>query len=261
MVGSVSSEAGIGAAPKDLLLSSLPAGIPLTMEVSVPFADSLDPPALFRRTLTLEEGARQSITLPSGKFSLPWLPQGAVLVLAPGKGSNVVVPLQPDGQGWRSPPLATGTYTVSLSGSHDYRGQVTIQDGRIIELPGYRDALGKAIDNDILAAQRQLKSRAGRRSAGWVSLVTGLAGSGAAAAAYYLGGVAWQEYQSAQATSDVLAAKEQIELWGTVLPAAAAVGGLGLGLAPILWSGGPDPKALERSIAASEESLKRLRGE
>jgi hypothetical protein len=87
-----------------------------------------------------------------------------------------------------------------------------------------------------------------------------LASSGAAVAAYYLGGQAWDTYQNAQASQDALDAKAQAELWGTVLPIAAAAGGLGLGLAPILWSAGPDPMALERSITASEESLKKLRG-
>jgi hypothetical protein len=260
-VTSDSSASSPALAAATLRIPDIQAGIAQQLVVSVPFADSLDPPTLFNRTITLDEGARQSITLPSGQFSLPWLPPGASLVFAPATGQTTAIPLQPDGQGWRSPPLATGSYTVRLTGSHEYRGQVTIQDGKIIELPGYRETLGKAIGNDILAAQRQLQARAGRRSAGWISLVTGLAGSGAAAAAYYLGGVAWQDYQSAQATSDVLAAKEQLELWGTVLPAAATIGGLGLGLAPILWSAGPDPKALERSIAASEESLKKLRGE
>jgi hypothetical protein len=136
------------------------------MEIAVPFADSLNPPALFNRTIFLVDGGRQTLVVPSGQFSLPWLPQGDSLVFAPKAGQPTAIPLQPDGQGLRSPLLATGTYTVSLSGSHEYSGQVYIHDGRITELPGYRNALGKAIYNDIIAAQRQLKARAGRRTAG-----------------------------------------------------------------------------------------------
>ncbi|MFH2114694.1 MAG: PEGA domain-containing protein, partial [Spirochaetota bacterium] len=261
----VTSPVESAATAKTLLVKDIPAGIPVNLEAQVAFATQLDA-SLARMDLRFEEGVTLRMELPSGQFSVPWLPEKSVLYFTPG-GRNpggqgtVAVPMSQAGLTWESPILVAGLYEVRMLSPYRYSGMVTIQNGKVIELPGFRETMQTALGNDIVAQQKRIKARSTRTRFGWVSLATGLVGSGAAAAAYYLGGQAWDSYQNAQATQDALGAKTPAELWGTVLPSAAAAGGLGLGLAPILWAGGPDPKALERSIAASEESLKRLRGE
>ncbi len=243
--------------PETLTIPGVKTGLSIELSVQVMFADSVDDEVALR-TVTLKEGENQTIELPVGSFSLPWLPPDAELRFVPTGSASVTIPLRETGSFLRSPSLAAGTYTVALSGRYPFFTQVRIEAGKTIELPGYREALGGALKAQRLSAERAVKAKANRKTAGWVSLGAGILGAGGAAAAYVLGAQARDAYVSAEATSDATAARDQVALWGSVFAGAASVGGAGLGLAPLLWAIGPDPKALEDSIKALDEGLKRL---
>lgn len=245
-----------------LEIPDIPAGIPVAFSVEVPFADELDA-SYTSRQIVLDEGARTSMELAVGAFSVPWLPADGVLFFTPngaalGSPLLISVPLHGMDSFLHSPSIAAGTYTVALTGKYAYSTQVRIAAGKTTELPGYRQALGGALRAQRLSAERAVKAKASRKTAGWVSLGAGILGAGGAAAAYVLGAQARDAYVSAEATSDATAARDQVSLWATVFAGAASVGGAGLGLAPLLWAIGPDPKALEDSIKALDEGLKRL---
>jgi len=246
-----------------LSIGDIPSGYPVSFAVDIPCPLQLDP-AYNRAEITLSEGAHETLELPVGYFSVPWLPEGAELRLAaaaPGVGNSSVLPLtSKDGQ-YVSPPLASGSYVVELSGAYTYATKVAIETGSTRDLPGYREALITSIGSERAATSKQLKAKSGKTVLGWMSFGTGLASSAAATAAYILGAQALDQYKAAVSTADVQAARSQVELYGALFPAALSVGGLGLGLSPILWFSGPDPNVLKRAIEAMDESLKTLRGE
>jgi hypothetical protein len=66
------------------------------------------------------------------------------------------------------------------------------------------------------------------------------------------------EYAAAEDPASVLGARGKVELYGTLFPAAAVIGGLGFVLSPVLLSGGPDPEALQRSINSFDEQIRKL---
>ncbi len=248
-----------------LVVDDIPAGYPVSFAVEIPYAQELDP-AYSRTEIKLNEGVRETLKLPVGYFSVPWLPEGAELRMAPssvkyGGSYSDPVPLTRNDAFYLSPALASGTYTVELLGPYNYSEKLTIETGTTKELPGYRSALITAIGVERDAVSKKLKARSTKTTLGWISFGTGLASSAAATAAYVLGAQALDQYKAAVSTADAQTARAQAELYGALFPAALSVGGLGLGLSPVLWFGGPDPKVLERSIEAMDASLRKLRGE
>jgi len=239
-----------------IIIRDVPAGRPVRFSTGIPFAERLDP--AYERTLTLEEGARVSMDLPVGKISLPFLPDGSACTLSP---EATTIPLTVDGNGLQSPLLAAGTYAVAITGPYPYSTRVTVENGKIVELPGYREAMITAIGIQRDVTAKKLKANPVRKKLGWASLGVGITGSATATLAYFLGAQAWVEYKAAVATVDVQAARAPLELYGTLFPVALSVSAVGFGLTPVLWFGGPDPEVLERSIAAMDESLRKLRGE
>jgi hypothetical protein len=222
-----------------------------------PFADSL---ASVFLGLNLKEGESRQMALPVGAFTVPWIPEGAVLSFVPKNVSNSIpVPLDKVGSFYRSPNLAAGTYTVSLSSPYPYSQQITVEAGKTVELPQYRALLASAMqtEQDTYRAQKRAKST--KIGLGWATLSVGLVSSGGAIASYILGSQISSTYTSAQSTSQALSSRNQLQFYGTLLPITAVVGALGIGITPVLWSGGPDPVALQGSMDALEGSLKKLR--
>ncbi len=240
-----------------LVMRGIPAGLPVPFSVAVPFATLLDP-AYMREEITLSEGAYETLELPVGYFSLPFLPDGARLVCNP---AAIAIPLtEVDGR-LLSPTLAAGTYSLALSGTYAFSTDVTIESGTTVELPGYRDAMIVAITADRDATFKKLNGKSGKTIMRWTSLGVGIASSAAATAFYFLGAQAMTMYESAVATADVQSARNQVELYGALFPATLSVGLAGLSLAPVFWLGGPDPIIRDQSLEAMENSLRKLRGE
>lgn len=247
---------GSGNAPSGALELAVPSGRPVKLGVDVPFADSLDETG---RDLLLEPGSAQVLPLPVGRFAVPWLPEGATFEFASARGQPV--PLGRDGKGLVSPALAAGQYTVQLSGPYSYTGQVHILAGQTVELPDYKATLTAAMDARRLALATRHRAARGRKTAGWVTLGTGFLGSAVTATAWALGSQVFEDYSAAATTTDALALRDDLALYGTLAPVGLTTAVLGFGLTPILWSRGPDPATLQAAMDALDASLRELRGE
>lgn len=137
---------------------------------------------------------------------------------------------------------------------------LTLGEGQELSLEGsdYRAWLAGAFSAERDVAVKSLSTKRGRTSAGVVSLATGILGGAAAGALYYLGVEAGKVYDAAEDTASAQDARTRVELFQTLFPIAAAVGGAGFGLSPFFFAGGPDPKVLEASIRRLDEEIKDL---
>ncbi|MFA6505557.1 MAG: PEGA domain-containing protein [Treponemataceae bacterium] len=241
-------------------VSRIPAGLFLTRRATVAFADSLDP-AYADSKIIFAEGATEVREFPVGNFSVPMLPKGARLLFVPnrvGADSPSAVPVPMAGEGLPiSLPLAAGRYTVSLSGEYARPFTVNIEAGKTVEPKGYRAFLTSFLGARRSAADRAVRAKAARTTAGWVSLGIGAAGTVATAVTYLLGAGARAAYDAAETSTDLQAARQNVQLWGTAIVASAAVGGVGLGLTPLLW-GGPSRKTLEDAAKDFDEQIRSL---
>ena len=88
--------------------------------------------------------------------------------------------------------------------------------------------------------------------------MTGILGAAGSAATYFLGQQAINLYKSATDPAVIAGTRDQLNLYGILLPASAAVGGIGLLLTPLFWSG-PSATSLDDAIRALDESILRIR--
>ena len=197
-------------------------------------------------------GKRSSPTAAVGRFTLPWLSEGSSVSV----GGHY---LQLEGSvALRSPILPVGAYDVTVSGKYTYTGTVTITAFGETELPGYRDGVLASMSSERSGLQKSLAGKKRKTAWGIVSLSTGLLGAAGAVTTYVLGLQAGTAYSNATDTSSAQTYRSQVELYGTFFPVAAAVAGLGLGLSPVLFWGGPDPQVLQRSIDSLNEQIETL---
>jgi hypothetical protein len=183
------------------------------------------------------------------------MPAGASVVI----GSARTLTLRNEAEsGFRSPPLPPGEYRIAFAGSSAYSGSVTVRPDSLTEPADYRSAMGGSLEAERLAYAKRLSSKRTKTTFGFASLAAGALGALGAGASYFLGAQAMDAYNSAADTDTAVAQWKAVELYGTIFPAAAALGGLGLGLSPVLLFGGPDPAALQRSIDALDEGIKAL---
>jgi hypothetical protein len=231
---------------------SVSAGLPLTLYFASPYIERIDVPDL--SGVIFAEGERRDLTIPAGRFSLPWIPAGAAVKV----GSGQTVALHNEGsQGYLSPILPAGQYRVSLVGE-DITALVTIRPDGISEPEGYRAALLASLNAERGGYAKQLAAKRGITTAGFLSLAAGIVGAAGAGTVYYLGSQAMEAYRTAPDTVSAAARWKDVQLWQVLFDASAAVGGVGLGLSPIFFLGGPDPNALQRSIDALDEGIKAL---
>ena len=73
-----------------------------------------------------------------------------------------------------------------------------------------------------------------------------------------MGAQAFELYSTTQFTSEAQDTRRQMELFCMVLPAAAAVGGLGLVLAPIVWLSRPNIDPLKMDLQEFDDKIKAL---
>lgn len=234
-------------------LRRIPAGVELQIEFTSPQAVSL---AVVPMRLLLGEGETRKLEIPVGRFTLPYLMEGTVLTIG---GKELPISTSPLDLGrYASPELPVGEYEIALSGKLAYGTKVTIAPGGKTELPGYRDAVLGMLAQLRGSLAKQAKSIPAKKSAGTASLIAGILGAAGSAATWFLGQQAMDSYTSAIDPDAIAKARDQISLYGTLLPASAAIGGIGLILAPILWSG-PSFASLEDSIRALDESILRIK--
>lgn len=103
-------------------------------------------------------------------------------------------------------------------------------------------------------------SRTGLSTVGWVSFGTGLASAAGAIASFVLSYLAHEAYNSSTITADIVAARQNVQLWSTVTIAAGSAAGGAMALGGILWLTAPDPVKLEARIAEVDGKIKELSG-
>ena len=251
LVPIISDEVTEESTGKDYTKWNIPSGTPVRIEFSSPFARRIDIPAI---QTTFTEGETRSLDLPSGRIVLPWVPIGAKVILGENQASLELG--HRSSAGYRSPPLPPGEYAFSV-GSY-YSGWVTVPSGGIAEPRGYRSAVLEVSTTARQSLEKELDARRARTAVGWLSLTTGIAGVAGAGTVYWLGGQAMASYRATSTTTAAADAWKSVELYKTLFPITAAVGGVAFGLSPILLLGGPDPQVLQQSIDDLDSGIKAL---
>ncbi len=188
-----------------------------------------------------------------GRIVLPWVPSGAKVIL----GRYPSLELANESKsGFRSSLVAPGEYAIAVGTYYD--GSVTVTPGGEVEPADYRSAMEARLDAASEALTNKLVSKRKRTRAGWISLATGILGGAGAGVVYYLGQQAMDSYNAQTTTASAGSAWNTVSLYETLFAAAALVGGVGLGLSPILLATGPDPRTLQRSIEDLDEGIRAL---
>jgi len=233
-------------APKDVAVEKassgwdVASGVPVSLRFSSPYAERIDTDY---GPTTFAEGEARKLAIPNGRIVLPWLVSSDRVCI--GSASTLQLTNQAD-EGFRSDPLPAGEYTVSVGSK--YTGTVTVPDGGIAEPQGYREAMSASLVAERQTVQKRLAARHAATSAGWISLAAGVLGAAGAGVVYWLGDQAMSSYRGQTTTGGAGEAFKDVQLYQALFPVAAGVGGLGLGLSTILFLGGPDPRALQKSI-------------
>jgi len=255
----VNDEIKVGADRPDgsVLYAGIPSGIPLAVLFSSAVAEST---ALPDAKLSLSEGETRALELPSGRFSLPWLPEGAKVEI----GTSQKVELRSaGGEGFLSLPLPPGEYRVSITGGPmgtDYSTTVKIADGATCEPENYLGAMLAKLRDERSSESKSLSSYRARKARRITGLTVGIAGSIASGAFFILGVRAKNEYDRAELSADAVSSWEKVATyrrWNLISFAASAIGFILAPKQPYDRDGG---EALRRSIAGLDESLRVLGG-
>jgi hypothetical protein len=188
-----------------------------------------------------------------GRIVLPWIPSGAKVSLVRESPLDLANEAT---AGFRSPVISPGEYDISVGDI--YTGRVNVTPGGEAEPADYRSTMTASLGADLDDLDNRLAAKKKKTTAGWISLATGLIGGGGAGAVYYLGKQAMAKYNAEATTAGAASAWNTVSLYGTLFTVAVAVGGIGLGLSPILLVIGPDPKTLQRSIDDLDAGIRAL---
>jgi hypothetical protein len=219
-------------------------------------------PATAGSSVAAIAAARPQAVVVPGTLILPAFGQALTLVVdgqrlagVPGAGDTLVFNRIPAG---RSVALALESELVATPLPVP---AVTLNSNEQKELDPalYRDWLAIAMADRRAVLASQLAS--GKRNArfGFVSLAVGAVGAVSSGLFYYLGTEAAKAYATATTTNATLEARRQIEGYSSGFMAFGGIGGAGLALSPFLLRGSADTKSLEQSVAALDESLRRLK--
>ncbi|MDA8409680.1 MAG: caspase family protein [Treponema sp.] len=228
----------------------VPSGLPIVLDLASSFAYRLD---IAPVTMTFAAGETRTLEVPSGRIALPWIPRGEIVLLP---GSSSPLAMKPTSNGYISNALPAGDYAIDVTGG--YSGSVTVPAGGIAEPVDYRNQMAEAAQAERIAFEKKLSTKRAATTVGWVSFATGLVGAAGAGAVYWLGGQAMSAYKAATSTSAATDAAKTVELYQTLFPIAAGIGGAGLGLSPLFFFTGPDPRALQNSIDYLDAGIKAL---
>jgi len=238
-----------------VLYDGIPCGLPISVSFISTAGRSTTIPA---QQVNLSEGETRKLDIPSGRFSLPWIPERAVVDI----GADTKIVLKNEGSnGYLSPLLPPGQYNVGIHGGPkgtDFYINATVLPDSSREVNGYRSTMLGNLGYEKNVDTNSLSARHTKTTIGIASLVTGIVGVAGVGAFYLVGSHAMSMYQSASDSATATARWNNVELYQNLFYASAGVGVAGLGLSPFLLSGGPDPKVLQRSIDALDEGLKAL---
>jgi hypothetical protein len=106
---------------------------------------------------------------------------------------------------------------------------------------------------------RQLeRQRRNHSISGWSSFGASLLSFGSSALFWYLSDGAYENYQNATITKDVIKHRDEFLMWDTMTYAAWGVGGLGVGVAIILWATDPNPKEYQAELTEIQSRINML---
>ncbi len=147
-----------------------------------------------------------------------------------------------------------------MKGKYPFTGIVTIKDVQQVEVPGYRESILSVLSNERENIKKSLSVKKAGTAWGGIFLGIGLLGAASTAVTYSLGVQAANEYAVAKDTATIESAREKIELYQTLFPVSAAIGGTGLFLSPLFFSYGSNQKALQQSIDLLNKQISALGG-
>jgi hypothetical protein len=235
-------------------INNLPGGTAIT--VSFVPQNLQDPVASF--DVTPESDRTLDCSVPGGTVSFSWLPNQARVTL-----QGVSLDVADDGNGnLVSERLLPGSYTlqVALPGAMNkiYTDTIQINAGKNARVTATNSFFLRIFEGQKEKAKKDLQLRKSMDVGGWVSLATGVVGAAVAGAMYYLGTQRYSTYSSSTSTSTVDAARSDIETYGMVFLAGAAVGGVGLGASPILFFTGPKQSAVNENMKNLDREIQEL---
>lgn len=188
----------------------------------------------------------------------PGVHASSILDVFSGSQNAVQVPLTNEGPGvYVSSLLPAATYWIQASSDLTQQFEVTIQPGKTVELPGYREYLYGILQDRKTAAEKKVAARNAKTTAGWISFGVGLSGAALTTVSYFLGAEARAAYDRAVTSEEHLEARKEVEFYGTVLVGAAVIGTVGFGLTPLFWNA-PSAKPLEAAVQELDEQLRLL---
>lgn len=240
-----------------MVFEGIPAGYPLRIAFRSPASEggNLDIP---EREIHLKEGETLSLTIPTGKFTLPWIPAGASVEL----GRDARFSLEGgNGLQFVSPPLPPGRYPLRIEGGPLANGLdmvVTITAGAAGMPEGVREAMTAALTEAKAKNEKTLSKHRTRTRIGVASLGAGALGAAGGLVCYLLGSQAMDSYRAATDTATATARWKTVEMWQTLFFTSAGLGGVGFGLSPVFLAGRTDTKSLQDSIRALDEGLEAL---
>jgi S1-C subfamily serine protease len=248
---------GVNKPDGSVLYAGIPSEIPLAVLFSSGVAESTSLPDA---KLSLSEGETRALELPTGRFSLPWLPQGAKVEI----GTIQQVELtSAGGEGFLSPPLPPGEYRILITGGpkgSDYSTTVKITAAATFEPADYLGAMLSKLREERSSEAKSLSSYRARKARRIVGLTVGIAGGVASVACYILGNHAKGEYDKAELSADAVSDWEKVATyrrWNLISLAASTIGFV---ITPKMPSDQEGGDALRKSITALDESLRALGG-
>jgi hypothetical protein len=248
---------GIETPDRLLRFDGIPAGYPLEISFHSKAAASGDLDIPMRR-IFLQEGEAITMELPSGAFTLPWVPTGAVVEI----GKDPAVELVSEGGlEYRSPPLPPGRFPVSIQGGALGDGvmvEVVIASDGTSDHKTLREALISSLSEAIARDKSALTKRKGKSRIGYTSLGIGTLGAVGAVTFFILGDQAMEAYRAATTTEDAVEQRKIVETWQTLLYTSSGIGLIGLGLSPVFLLGKPSATELEKSIRTFDEGVRAL---
>jgi hypothetical protein len=238
-----------------LVYDSIPCGRP----ISVSFvSDAFDTSKIPSLELSLSEGEKKSVDLPTGRFSLPWIPSGALIRI----GDTAKIVLNNSGSsGYLSPPLPPGHYKIAVQEANlgdDFTIGVDIVAGSTNECADYATAMLAKLNTSKASTTASLKRENGKTNVGIAFLSAGLIGIAGAVTSYFIGNPLYEAYAGAVDSAQATARWNDLQAYRVIFGCGAGVGLVGLGVSPFIIFRRQNTEIFKQSINALDEGIREL---
>lgn len=230
-----------------------PTGVPVSVEFVVPTINNIQQVNIPSKALQFSEGETKMLELDSGKVKIPWIKENSTVFLG-----NLAYRIGTgDSNEFLSPALPVGKYSIKVYGDYTYEGYIEVEKDNTAYVTGYIDSAIESLGTKRAEVVKNVQGRKSKATIAGVSLGVGILGVAGSVASYVLGIQAKNEYDAATDTASALAARSRVELYETLLPVTASVGGTGIGLSLILRTG-TDISKLQQSIDEIDQQIHQL---